>query len=227
VEFDAGFLIFLFIFFVLPLLQRILGRGKQQPPPGGSPGQRPPTRAPPQRRPLPDTRERLPAPTDRPAASRPAGDATDADRAAELIPADLWEILTGERRAPLPQRPLPPSPEPDLDEELARDEEAVPVRATIDEDRAVDELLRRRERETARDRLAVREPVQIISLETEPLPEPARHAAFHRDVAALPPAAVARQKRPRPAMLPALDNRNDLMRAIVLQEVLGRPKGLD
>lgn len=228
-EFDAGFLIFLFIFFVLPLLQRILGRGKQQQPPGGRPGQRPPTRVPPpQRRPLPDARERMPTPTptDRPAATRPAGETSDADRAAELIPADLWEILTGERRAPLPQRPLPPSPEADLDEELARDEEAAPARATIDEDRAAAELLRRRERETARDRLAVREPVQIISLETEPAPEPARHAAFHRDLAGLPPAAVV-TRRPRSAMLPALDSRSDLMRAIVLQEVLGPPKGLE
>lgn len=226
-EFDAGFLIFLFIFFVLPLLQRILGGGKQRQPPGGRPGQRPPPRMPPpQRRPLPDARERLPTPADRPAARRPQAEATD-DRAAELIPADLWEILTGERRAPPPQRTLPPSPEADVDEELARDEEAAPARASTDEDSAAAELLRRRERETARDRMAVREPVQIISLETEPLPEPARHAAFHRDVAALPPAAVARQTRPRPAMLPALDNRTDLMRAIVLQEVLGRPKGLD
>jgi hypothetical protein len=230
VEFDAGFLIFLFIFFVLPLLQRILGGGKQQQPPGGRPGQRPPARVPPpQRRPLPDARERTPTATQPSPASRPSAETSDADRAAQLIPAELWEILTGERRMPAPQRPVPPTPSPeaDLDEELAQDEEAAAARSAVDEDRAAAELLRRRERDTERDRLVVRAPVQIVSLETEPLAEPARHAAFHREVATLPAAVVARQTRPRPALLPSLDNRTDLMRAIVLQEVLGRPKGLD
>jgi hypothetical protein len=224
VDIDPGLLIFIFLFFVLPLIQQFLEAGKKkgrgprergQPPMGG----RVP---PPTRRPLPEDR--------RPASTKEQ----PPERAADLIPAELWEILTGERRAPTstpaPAKPqLPPrapSPEADLDEELAQDEEAASVRATTNEDAAAAELLRRREKATVLARTTTREPTSTVTLETEPLPEPLRHAAFHEQLKQTK-TPVSAPPVFRHAMMVSLANRSDLKRAIILQEVLGPPKGLE
>ncbi len=224
-DLDPGLLIFIFLFFVLPIIQQFLEAGKKkkkgqdprerrQPPMGGR-------MPPPTQRPLPEARPKSPTTEETP------------DRAAELIPAELWEILTGERRLPTPAPPpkpqLPPrasSPEADVDEELVQDEEAAAVQVATDEDAAAAELLRRREKDTVLARAPAREPTRIITLETEPLSEPLRHAAFHEQrKQAAKPAVVTRM--PRHALMVSLTNRSDLVRGIILQEVLGPPKGLE
>jgi hypothetical protein len=228
VDFDFYWVIVIFIFVVVPLLEKLLkgAKGAKGPPPQRMPG-------PPQR--MPGPQQRFPPPAQRhlPSREEPAArHETEMDRAAQMIPPELWEILTGQRQAPVAT--APPS-EADLDEELAEDEE---VRiARYDEDAAAEELMRSREREfTQRDRdVALRREVRpveqpmVVSLETEPLPEPLRHAAFHDAMerrAELAPAAMV--LRPKTHELRTLlRNRSDIVRGIVLQEVLGPPKGLD
>lgn len=217
---DLYWVILFFFFVVLPLIQRVLGVGKH----GQPPQRRPPPRRTPGARRLPETpRRQVPPPAAEPARRTDA----EADRAAEMIPAELWEILTGQRRPPVVARP--PSQEPDVDEELAEDEEDVFAPVTTSEDRAADELMRRREAELVRDRAVDRTPPTIVTLETEPLAEPARHAAFHAQLESrLPtrPAPATVNRPPRHALADALSTRSDLRRSIILQEILGRPKGL-
>ncbi len=216
--------IFIILFVLLPLIQRILEGARGGP--NRRPGQ-PPTRP---RVPPPPPRQTQ-APQPRPDSG---ADQEPPERAADLIPADLWEILTGERRLPPPAPPQParhraPAPvqEADIDEELSEDEEARPARVEPDEDAAATELLRRREHATARAREVRREPEQIISLETELLPEPLRHAAFHDQLKKAAAAAVIVPPVRSRRVILSLENRSDLMRAIILHEVLGRPKGLE
>jgi hypothetical protein len=111
---DPG-LIIIILFLLAPLLERLLkvGRPPQEPPEGQLPQQRQPgQRMPGQRLPgqtLPGPRPPVPDDEDQPFRSVPAADA-EADRsAATMLPDDLWEILTGEKRAPA-QPPLPQAP---------------------------------------------------------------------------------------------------------------------
>ena len=219
-DIDLYWVVVIFFFIVLPIIQRVLGVGKH--------GQPPTTRRPPPRR-LPDAhrlpetpRRQVPPPTAEPARRSE----TEMDPAAEMIPAELWEILTGQRRPPVV---LPPSPEPDVDEELAEDEEAVFRPAPASEDRAIEDLMRRRDAELARDRAVDHTPPRVVTLETEPLPEPARHAAFHAQMERTRPLqAVAVAQRPtRHSLSTLLRSRSDLRRSIIIQEVLGPPKGLE
>jgi hypothetical protein len=215
-----GLWIFVFIFFILaPILERVLkGGANAKRPPGLPPGQRP---AP--RRPMPGTR----FPTE-PTAGRPGQTGRPAD-ATDLIPADLWEILTGQRRAepePPPQalpapvaiRPDPGSSRQPSPAGLARGGAAA---GPLGEDAAAADLLRRRDREWRVEHA----PPAVVSLESEPLPEAGRHAAFHDRVDHLSqPAKVQRGRGP---MDLHIASRSELSRAVVLMEVLGRPKGLD
>lgn len=228
-EINTGLLIFLFIFVILPLIQRVLGGGaKGQPPPARRPG--PHARIPPEQ-----MRGRGPL------AKQPGGEAqdrtateerrpaTDAERAAELIPADLWEILTGERRAPTPP-PRAPVPdieewEDDIDEAWDSEDALVPVRQ--DDDYAASDESQQRQDDDDR-----------WSKPWEPEPALSESPAVARPV---PPSVTVSPVRPPPPafvqiestatrphrMMPSLANRSDLMRAVVLQEVLGRPRGLE
>jgi hypothetical protein len=64
----------------------------------------------------------------------------------------------------------------------------------------------------------------IISLET-PLPSAAaRHTAFHRKVEQKVDVSTARPSRKE---ILALATRSELKRAFVLQEILGKPRGLE
>jgi hypothetical protein len=95
---DIGILL-LIVFVLAPLLERLLAAGRPK---------APPEQGPPQRRP-----RRGQAPQeieDQPFRSIPPADAdADEESAAAMLPDDLWEILTGEKRQP--SRPAPP-PEP-------------------------------------------------------------------------------------------------------------------
>jgi hypothetical protein len=106
---DIGLLLII-VFILAPLLEKLLASGrKRQQPPELPPGQRLPG----QRQPgqgTGRTQQRWPAPDEEetPFRSVPAGHGDDDESAAGVVPDDLWEILTGERRPPpQPQREEP------------------------------------------------------------------------------------------------------------------------
>ena len=69
-------------------------------------------------------------------------------------------------------------------------------------------------------------PPEIVSLEELVIDDAKRHESFHDRLAALPKAAgVRRAKRHELAL--HFRASDELRRAIIMSEVLGRPKGLD
>lgn len=198
---------FLLIFVVLvvaPLLERLRGQGTGT----GAPPGRPPLRRPPYGQP----------PT------RGQGGPTPADResAADLLPEDLWRILTGQ--AP----PRPPQRLPETTTTVA----SAPPSPAADEVAVAEQVEERREEAVARRYENPSAPLQVISLETEPLPAEVRHAAFQKryETPLTPPtSAQARPKRtPSPvARSLGLDDRDQVRRAVLLHEILGPPKGLE
>jgi hypothetical protein len=227
---DDLFTFFLiFIFFVLPVLERVL-KGKKKPPPGTSPPrERPEARPVPERRPLPEPRAEWEQP-------EPVEQESTAD---ELIPDDLWAILTGERRPePPPTRPAPPPPQRPAPAPrrappppLARKPQPTAARKVDEFDRVQrrTEAVRYRESEAEldallRSRRRIDEPApMVVSLEGEPLPEGPRHDRFHDrlDKLTAPPTGYRKA-----TVLPSLRDPMELRRAIILKEVLGKPKGL-
>lgn len=190
---------------------------------------------------LPDPgAQRPPSPSSGPRDGVPR-DATE-DAAAEMIPDELWEILTGR---PKPQRfpqqqPVPRRlPEPIWDEEADRSEAEstaeVVLRSEVDEyeqRRLLEESQRERERRDLMERRArgreansVANAPVVVSLEEDVPTAAVRHAAFHARLDAAP--RVARPARVHRGSRAWLFAGDDLKRAIVLQEVLGPPKGLE
>lgn len=136
-----------------------------------------------------------------PARPSPAGSRSSAE---DLIPAELWEVLTGERR-PAPVAWEPYEEAEDAEEELP---EAVSLETTQEEAFSLE-------------RPVNREIPRVVSME-EDLPSPAaRHAAFHARI----DAAAAPRRTPRSR--PILGGPEALRRSIVLSEVLGPPKALE
>jgi len=244
------FLIFIIIAMIARAIEA-MAKGKQEPPqqqPRGRPRpqQRPQQRSLQQQRaPRSDTGEpfgsrgrvqdRRPVPV----RDEVPPDATE-DAAAAMIPDDLWEILTG-RPKPQSSRPQPaplPAPhyeveyeEADADEELATYDVVPDEIAEYDRRRRLQEAQRERARHELTERrrrerdlhTADKAPI-VYSLE-RPLPAAAqRHAEFHAKVDV--PAAAQQTARRRSAR-ERLFGGDDLKRAIILQEVLGRPKGLE
>jgi hypothetical protein len=219
-----NFWLLIFIFFVLaPILERVLKGGKRPPPRGQ---QRPRERR------IPQTRSRLPGEPPPAGGTQRSGTET----AADVLPPELWELLTGQK-PPARVPPRQPAPEDQWDEEADRDE-ADQAAATIalppapsDEERQVTELLKRREREALRP--VERSYPQIVTLETAPLPPAARHREFHRridkvDAKKAAPAMEAPEAA-RDIIADILQDGSmvDIRRAILMQEVLGPPKGLE
>jgi hypothetical protein len=222
----AELLVLLFFFLVLPILEQVKRRQSGGKRPGGpqEPGRG--RGGPPAREEGPD-RAREPA----------------ADPASEMVPDDLWAILTGERRAPAPTRPEPAEadePEwagagPVAEEDESAWVSSPPVEVGSDRDPST----RAPARWDLDDEIEPTPPVSLeyrgpeayslesldqeaVSLE-RPIPSPgARHRAFH---ARYDRPAVSRP-RPRSAIGRALGNRPSVRQAIVLSEVLGPPKGL-
>lgn len=99
-------LLFIIIFILAPIIERLLKAGRQRPPGEDTPQERrPPRRMPEQRRPLPWEEE------PRPRGPMGTEEEEEGVSAAEMLPDDLWEILTGEKRqrpAPEPPRTQPP-----------------------------------------------------------------------------------------------------------------------
>jgi hypothetical protein len=150
------------------------------------------------------------------------------EKAATMVPDDLWEILTGQKAPPVLTTPQPAPPverkpqpwdvvyDPDEEEEEA-DEESLVV-----EDVNVETRRARVEAQSLETLERHPQPV-VISLEDN-LPTLAqRHEAFHKKIATPVPAAAITPKRPRLSFT----NRSELQRAFLMQEVLGKPKGLD
>lgn len=156
--------------------------------------------------------------------ARSQGEAASQDReresasAADMVPEDLWAVLTGEAADPDPsadeepeEAPWQPEPEPWWSEgaeegEESRDREPISAEYRGPEAYSLETYER-----------------EAVSLEADvPSPE-ARHRAFHE----LIDKPVPRRRRRKSALGEALSNRRGLRQAFVLQEVLGSPKGLD
>lgn len=217
---DNLFTVFLLLVFVLgPVLEGLKKKEQER-----QRQQRPPAPPEPVQRPEPIQRS-----------STEEISAKPRDAAAAMIPDDLWQILTGEQRpAPKVPAPLPPAskkrpwdvvyiPPEDTGEEEAASREDVSV-----------EMRRSSRDAVAREHAVRHKPVEamslevteakIVSLET-PLPTAAaRHTAFHQKLDAAPAAAAAAPGRKR---VLGLVTRSELQRAFVLQEILGKPRGLE
>jgi hypothetical protein len=279
---DFGLLIII-LFILAPLLEKLLARGRQ------APGQ-PPPMPPGQRRPgeprMPQ--QRLPAPHDEetPFRSVPAAHREEDESAASVLPDDLWEILTGERRPPAqrpaePARPAPPAlptgsaerrpridePHPPIDrpappplEQRPLPSQRTPVlrqerdRTPRSRERPV-EVRSRTPRERDPERLRPGRPASAADAYVRPehvraerpvhvrpervvtsyddlIPgDEERHTRFHERLdssAALAAAtAAARAAAAAGSQEYRFGDAADLRRAIVMAEILGRPKGLE
>lgn len=186
----------------------------------------------------PPRRPRAPQPEERPRTAAPPEES-----AADMIPDELWVILTGERRAPAPVPVPAPTPRPGAEyseEEEEEETDAGWLEAAEAESYTAETVLASRESapgesypwetrepEVERTRsLEVYVPPErpvIISLEEE-----SREAARKRRAAAAA-ATAARLAPPPPRPAPrsrlGLASAADLRRAIILREVLGTPKG--
>jgi hypothetical protein len=161
------------------------------------------------------------------------------ENAADLVPDDLWELLTGERRqrtrdqiptrewgapaqdAPTSQAPVATEPEPEW-EAIPEPAPYEPVSDEAEESghpwRVSDKptpMVPRRERS---DNLP-----EAVSMEQPVRYDDAQERAFHRELAHLPPPARAHR---RGRLRYGLGHNEDLRRAFILKEILGPPKGL-
>lgn len=213
------------IFIVIPILEGVLKQrraGKQAPLPGPRPEREP---------------EREPEHVGAGATTGEAGGSgapprrVDEGPAADMIPSDLWEILTGEKR-PHPVPPEAPWEEQRWEEAPSTEVESGEI--TTDEEWISTEWEPEDEVGLAPAPTETREPVSLeyvgpeaISLEGPPPPPEIRHRLFHRkydegEIGA--PAPVRR--RSRDTDLRAALTGAGLRRAVILSEILGPPKGL-
>jgi hypothetical protein len=199
--------IIVFVIFVLgPLLEQMKKkRQKQQQPPQ-------------ERRPLPrPTESRLPESTRAESARTPAPVAaeqrTAETTAADMLPDDLWEILTGQPKPrPMPQRPA----EPEFESEETEDEESI-----VAEDITIETRRTRFEEVITTEAPAPREFPVVVSMEDMPDPRK-RHAAFHDKVRLDVGVKIQRLTGPRYFSSPA-----DLRRAMIMHVVLSPCKALE
>jgi hypothetical protein len=219
-------LILIIVFILAPLIERLLkaGKGAQLPP-----EPRPQQRIPPQQRvPQPRPQQRLPQ-------QREGTAGRSEEAAADMLPDDLWEILTGERRTPRAPVPAPEMEPEDIDEQY-------PVEAYPDEAQSLEEAaleqpsprgwLSKYPEQTevvlgpeAFERpIPEREVPQVVSLEQLSFDSEKRHDRFHQRLETLKPAAKVR--RPAPSLYRFRDD-EDVRRSIVMSEILGPPKGLE
>jgi hypothetical protein len=184
----------------------------------------------PTRQPEPTVRrERYGAPADRPPPPRSRPDPQPAE-ASDMIPDDLWEILTGERRErpqPAEDRPEPEEPwmaEPDerWKEEPLWEREPEPSMEERFEPRPwMDSPEAMRDEELPK---TVEVPVPA-PVDDRPLlaPRPPRAPRVSlREVVEAP--RVQRRKSP---LMRSLQSQDGLRQAVLLKEILGRPKGFE
>lgn len=200
------FLTILIVFAVISkILEAIGGGGKKGP-------QRRPPRQRPQARTLP-----------------PGGTRPDAGNAADMLPDELWELLTGQKRPPREASPpVPTRTAPVLDDEVEE------PRVVVDEEAEAAEYVRTHRRDVQGEisrtlderRQAALQRLEQVTVPAGRVPptEKVRHEEFHAKIDARPapgpPASTvaAGLGLARPA---------DLRRAFILSEVLGPPKALE
>jgi hypothetical protein len=169
---------------------------------------------------------------DRPPPRRPEPEPVEA---ADMIPDDLWEILTGERRegrrpTPVEDRLEPDEPwmaEPDerWQEEPLWEREAEPVTEERFEPRPwMDSPEAMRDEDVARPaEIVVPEPVDERPARAPRPPRPPRPPRISlREVVEAP--KVQRETSP---LMRSLQSQQGLRQAVLLKEILGRPKGME
>lgn len=212
-------ILFIALFLLIPLLQGILGKGR-----GGAPDEtagrdrsaRPDPRAEREGQLEPDE-----IPTRRPPRSEPA---------AEMLPDDLWEMLTGEKRE---RTPVATESPPETDVEAWTTE---PAWSPEYEERTVEGPTDwRRPLPAAEADWSPLEPesLEVIGPEAysleQPLPPPEiRHARFHDkieqgEITGDQPS----RRRGRSSLVQTLRSRSGMRDAVILAEILGRPKGME
>lgn len=218
-------ILLIIVFIVAPLIERLLkaGKGAQQPP-DQPPQQRMPQQRPPQPFPNREAQRR-----------QESGTATaEDDAAAAMLPDDLWEILTGERRPA--QLPEAQQELEDLERAYAADEypgeaDTLEEVASLEEPSPGEWISQRPEEapvvvshDTYRRPLPEREAPQIVSLEKLSFDTEKRHDRFHDNLDTLGGPERVRRPKPNPYRFTSDE---DLRRAIVMNEILGTPKGLE
>jgi hypothetical protein len=203
------------VFIVVPLLEGVLKqrRGKQVPREQPAPRPREPVGA------------GAGAGTAREAGS---GGPSDAGPAADMIPPDLWEVLTGERRT---QQEPPPAP---WEEEWA-DEAALEDVATTEVEGDVIAESSPWESgswDVSGSETALEEPVSLeyvgpeaISMEGPPPPPEIRHRLYHEKYDA-PQVSAEPRDNPLVRQLRSGLQGDGLRRSILIAEILGPPKGI-
>jgi hypothetical protein len=154
--------------------------------------------------------------------------------AADMVPDDLWEILTGERR----KAPAPAEPRAEDEDWYQEAEEAVEETYQPEEERWAEEpVWERAEAPRAperfepapwRDERATRDeevpfqPEEALIVPEERRARPARPRLSLRTVVDAP-----RKRRQVSPLMKALQNPDGLRQAVLLKEILGPPRGLD
>lgn len=212
-------ILFIALFLLIPLLQGILGKGR-----GSAPDEtaRRGGRVPPD--PRAEREGQLEPEELRP--PRPRGP----EPAAEMLPDDLWEMLTGEKRDRTPvavESPPEAEVEPWTTEPAWSPEyEEATVEARTDWRRPLPPAETDRY-DTEPESLEYMGP-EAYSLE-QPLPPPEiRHARFHDkieqgEITGDQPS----RRRGRSSLVQSLRSRSGMRDAVILAEILGRPKGME
>jgi hypothetical protein len=167
------------------------------------------------------------------------GPAEEPASAADMVPDDLWQVLTGERRDRGRSEPVEPTGTP-----WSSEPERAETAESVTESVAVETGDWRSEPWVVDEEAEIPEPVSLeyrgpeaYSLEEaapppesleRPLPSArARHDAFHER---LDRDQRARRTRPRPrssALIRALRRPDGLRQAVLMKEILGPPRGLE
>jgi hypothetical protein len=230
-------ILLIIVFIVAPLIERLLKAGKQNPqlpPPQQRIPQRPRQRLP---------HEQQPEEWEQDEQEQQAGGyraESRGDPAAEMLPDDLWEILTGERRPRPGPRPAPGASLP-REFDYTQEEEGQSLEGRSLEDEGLlqtpSEVQSSGEWSTEPATLEVVLPAEpyirpnpvrlapkVVSLEEIDFDYDQRHDEFHDMLDSLD--GPARVKRP--ALSPyRFKSNSDLRRSIVMAEVLGKPRGLE
>ncbi len=220
----SGFeILIILLFIIIPIVQAVSGKGRT----GTGPPRPPQT---PRSRPSAGTRDSGRGWSGA-APGQDPGSPAELPSAADMVPDDLWAILTGERR---PGARGPAAPSPWSGEHEPGTATSAPGESWGEEVAGVPTPMppgERREDELAAPGRGVRgEAISLeymgpeaISLETLPAPPEVRQAAFH---ARLHDGSHPRLSRhPRGVLRHTLRQPAGLRRAVMLAEILGPPRG--
>lgn len=220
-------ILFIAVFILFPILEQVLKRKR--------------TPGPEEQTPDEEVEEAGPNRMERQPGGRPGGvpgpvPGREPGKASDMLPDDLWAVLTGEQRPPVGEQGSPegveldeaePVLEPAEPVEAHREAKRRPVRQdtpwSIDEDPVEEPAPVSLEHYGPEAYSLERLDYEPVSLE-QPLPSSeARHRPFHERIDRAP----VRRRRRRSSVGKALADPESLRRAFVLSEVLDTPKGLD